>query len=73
MLQIAELNKIDVHTKGIPISIFVAAWEARYNIKVPTPYLEEMMREYKDGLPVLTAIDYWASIAAWFIDQFSRD
>jgi hypothetical protein len=35
---------------------------------IPEFYLEEMEREYKSGLPVSVAAQYWASLDSWFTD-----
>jgi hypothetical protein len=69
MIKIAAEDGVDVLRIGIPTDIFIAEWENHYGITMPEGFIEELEREYKRGVPVNVAIEYWASLNSWFVDN----
>jgi hypothetical protein len=68
MVEIATNYGEDVLTYGIPTDIFIAEWVNEYGMDMPEGFVEEIEREYKNGLSLSVAADYWSSLDSWFTD-----
>jgi hypothetical protein len=69
MIEIATEDGVDVLRMGIPVNIFVGEWEDQYGMDVPWFALEEMEREFKDGMRPDIAMVYWTQLDDWFQGQ----
>jgi hypothetical protein len=68
MIEFSKKDGRDVLREGIAVDMFVSGWESEYGMDFPEFYLEEIEREYKTGLPVSVAAQYWVSLDSWFTD-----
>jgi hypothetical protein len=68
MVEIATQDGVDVLRMGIPTDIFIAEWVNEYGMDMPEGFVEEIEREFKNGMPVTIAAQYWISLDSWFTD-----